>query len=48
MRKLLVANRAEIASRIIRTAALQGLDTVAVHSEADADLPFVEAADEAC
>ncbi len=47
MRKLLVANRAEIASRIIRTAALQGLDTVAVHSEADADLPFVSAADEA-
>lgn len=46
MRKLLVANRAEIASRIIRTAKLQGLETVAVHSEADADLPFVEAADE--
>ncbi|MEV4117449.1 biotin carboxylase N-terminal domain-containing protein [Micromonospora sp. NPDC049645] len=44
---LLVANRGEIARRIIRTAKRLGIRVVAVHSEADADLPFVAEADEA-
>ena len=44
---LLVANRGEIARRIIRTAKRLGIRTIAVHSEADADLPFVREADEA-
>lgn len=46
-RKLLVANRGEIARRIIRVAKSHGLGTVAVHSDADRDLPFVREADEA-
>jgi acetyl-CoA carboxylase biotin carboxylase subunit len=44
---LLVANRGEIARRVLRTAARMGLRTIAVHSEADADLPFVHEANEA-
>ena len=44
---LLVANRGEIARRVLRTAARMGLRTIAVHSEADADLPFVREANEA-
>ncbi len=44
---VLIANRGEIASRIIRTAAAMGIRTVAVHSDIDADLPFVGAADRA-
>ena len=44
---LLVANRGEIARRIIRTAKRLGIRTIAVYSEADADLPFVLEADEA-
>ena len=44
---LLVANRGEIARRIIRTAKRLGIRAIAVHSEADADLPFVAEADEA-
>ncbi len=44
---LLVANRGEIARRIIRTAKRLGIRAIAVHSEADAGLPFVSEADEA-
>ena len=42
---MLVANRGEIARRIIRTAKVMGIRTVAVHSDVDAELPFVLEAD---
>ncbi|WP_019144163.1 acetyl/propionyl/methylcrotonyl-CoA carboxylase subunit alpha [Aeromicrobium massiliense] len=42
---VLVANRGEIARRVFRTCAEQGLRTVAVHSDADAHAPFVREAD---
>ncbi|EGD44769.1 acetyl/propionyl-CoA carboxylase, alpha subunit [Nocardioidaceae bacterium Broad-1] len=45
--RILVANRAEIASRVFRTARRLGIETVAVHSDADAALPFVAEADHA-
>jgi acetyl-CoA carboxylase, biotin carboxylase subunit len=46
-KKILVANRGEIARRIITVARQMGMQTVAVHSDADVDLPFVKEADEA-
>lgn len=46
-KKILIANRGEIACRIIKTARRMGLKTVAVYSDADARAPFVQMADEA-
>ncbi len=44
---LLIANRGEIARRIIRTAKVMEIRSIAVYSEADAGLPYVREADEA-
>ncbi|MGB3318695.1 MAG: acetyl/propionyl/methylcrotonyl-CoA carboxylase subunit alpha [Sphingopyxis granuli] len=46
-KKILIANRGEIACRVIKTARRMGIATVAVYSDADARAPFVRMADEA-
>ncbi|MCU0301136.1 MAG: ATP-grasp domain-containing protein [Candidatus Nanopelagicales bacterium] len=45
IRRILVANRGEIARRVIRTARAMGLQAVAIHSDPDAGAPFVRDAD---
>lgn len=45
MKKVLIANRGEIARRIIKTCKKLNIETVAIYSEADQDLPYVKEAD---
>ncbi|MCB1214802.1 MAG: ATP-grasp domain-containing protein, partial [Deltaproteobacteria bacterium] len=47
IKKLLIANRSEIALRIMQAAKDLGIQTVAIYAPADRDMPFVQAADEA-
>lgn len=44
VQKIVIANRGEIASRVIRACHELGIDTIAVYSDADKDLPFVKEA----
>src|SRR5699024_12175148 len=46
IKKILIANRGEIAARIIRTCKENNIETVAIYSEADANSPYVKMADE--
>ena len=46
MNKILIANRGEIALRIMRTCKKMGISSLAIYSEADKDAPFVQFADE--
>jgi len=46
MKKILIANRGEIAMRVMKTAQKMGIKTVAVYSEADRNAPHVRFADE--
>ncbi|MEK7793922.1 MAG: biotin carboxylase N-terminal domain-containing protein, partial [Candidatus Hydrogenedentota bacterium] len=45
--RLLIANRGEIARRIIRSAHSMGIGTVAVYADGDSNAPFVREADQA-
>ncbi|MFT8358132.1 biotin carboxylase N-terminal domain-containing protein [Bifidobacterium aquikefiri] len=47
MKKLLIANRGEIALRVVRTAQEMGIETVAVYAEQDRNAPYTQMADEA-
>ena len=47
IRKLLISNRGEIASRIIRSAHDMGISCVAIYTEADTNTPYVREADQA-
>lgn len=47
IKKILIANRGEIATRIIKTARRLGIPTVAIYSDVDVNAPFVHQADEA-
>ncbi|MBT2654258.1 acetyl-CoA carboxylase biotin carboxylase subunit [Bacillus sp. ISL-18] len=47
MQKILIANRGEIALRIIKTCQMMGIETIAIYSEADQDMPFVKEATKA-
>ena len=46
-KKILIANRGEIACQVIKTARKMGIETVAVHSDADRNALHVKMADEA-